>query len=321
MTPEELQRLKAATQEIATILYKNTPPEAVATLEGIEKTVRTQMLEYVSPEIALFLPLQTTGIETGRSRQIKSCVGVLPITDKQADRLGIEPRAHLSPVLEKCCSRLCANESYQNAEAELEAMTGIKVGHSTLHRLVQRQAFELPEAKQSLTEVSIDGGKVRLRSEKGQESYWRVTCAVRLQGIYYGAFFQDNQSLIDWVNSQKLTTPLVCLGDGHEGVWKLFREIGIVSQRAEILDWYHLRENLYKVGGSLKRLKQAEDWLWQGQVDAAIALFTDLRRKPVQNFCAYLDKHRSRIVNYGYYQAEQLCSIGSGAVESALSAD
>ncbi|BDI17449.1 hypothetical protein ANSO36C_32510 [Nostoc cf. commune SO-36] len=26
----------------------------------------------------------------------------------------------------------------------------------------------------------------------------------------------------------------------------------------------------------------------------------------------------SRIVNYSYYQAEQLCSIGSGAVESAI---
>ena len=55
MTPSEVQRLKAATQEIAAILYKNTPSEAVATLEGIEKTVRTQMLEHISPKIALFL--------------------------------------------------------------------------------------------------------------------------------------------------------------------------------------------------------------------------------------------------------------------------
>ena len=55
MTPEEVQRLQAATQEIAAILYKNAPPNEVKTLEGIEKTVRTQMLEHVSPEIALFL--------------------------------------------------------------------------------------------------------------------------------------------------------------------------------------------------------------------------------------------------------------------------
>lgn len=38
------------------------------------------------------------------------------------------------------------------------------------------------------------------------------------------------------------------------------------------------------------------------------------------NFCAYLRKHRHRIVNYKYYH-EQICLIGSGAVESALIAD
>lgn len=244
---------------------------------------------------------------------------MLPITDKQASRLGLEPRGHLSPVLEKCCLSMSANESYQNAEADLEALTGVKVGHTTLHRQVQKQEFVIPDAKQPITEVSIDGGKARLRSEEeGQQSYWRDYKAVRLQGIYYGAFFQDNQSAIDWVNSQRLTTPLICLGDGHDGVWKLFGEIGTSLQREEILDWYHLRENLYKVGGSLKRIRQAEDFLWKGEVDAAIALFTDVRRKQAQNFCTYLDKHRGRIVNYGYYQAEQLCSIGSGAVESAV---
>lgn len=231
----------------------------------------------------------------------------------------MEARTHLSPVLLKACLRISANESYQNAEADLEVLTGIKVGHTTLHRLVQKQEFVMPDAKQPITEVSIDGGKVRLRGEEsGQKSYWRDYKAVRLQGIYYGAFFQDNQSVIDWVNSQRLTTPLICLGDGHDGVWKLFQEIGISNQREEILDWYHLRENLYKVGGSLKRIKQAEELLWSGQADAVTTLFANLRRKQAQNFCAYLNKHRERIVNYGYYQAEQLCSIGSGAVESAV---
>jgi len=33
-------------------------------------------------------------------------------------------------------------------------------------------------------------------------------------------------------------------------------------QSEEILDWYHLKENLYKVGGSLG-LTQAEALLWQ----------------------------------------------------------
>jgi len=55
MTPEEQERLRACTQEIAEILYRNSDKAGFKTLEGIEQTVRQQMLEHVSPEIALFL--------------------------------------------------------------------------------------------------------------------------------------------------------------------------------------------------------------------------------------------------------------------------
>lgn len=225
----------------------------------------------------------------------------------------------MSPLFEKNCLLLSGNESFQDSEKDIEALTGIKVSHSTLQRLVHRQEFDEPTALQGVSEVSIDGGKVRLRSQiKGVESYWRDYKAVRLQGIYYGTFFQDNLSLIDWVNSQRLIFPLVCLGDGHDGVWNLFKEIGTIAIRQEILDWYHLKENLYKVGGSLKRLKAAETFLWQGHLELAIALFVDLKKKPAQNFISYLQKHSERIVNYEYFSQEGLCSIGSGAVESAV---
>lgn len=245
-------------------------------------------------------------------------MGVLKLKAKQAQRLGLKPRSGLSPLLEKCCLRLSANESYQSASAEIEALTGVRVGHSTHQRLVQRQDLPLPEAKQAVSELSVDGGKVRLRGKLGEGSHWRDYKAVRLQGLYYGACFQDNLTLTDWANSQPLSCPLVCLGDGHDGIWNIFEHIGSAAQRQEILDWYHLKENLYKVGGSLKRLHQAEAYLWQGNVDATKHLFEDLERKQARNFCAYLDKHRHRLVNYEYFQAEQLCSIGSGAVESAI---
>ena len=55
MTPEEAQRLQACVQEIAAILHRNTPAEELKTLEGIEKAVRPKMLEYVSPEVGIFL--------------------------------------------------------------------------------------------------------------------------------------------------------------------------------------------------------------------------------------------------------------------------
>ena len=48
----------------------------------------------------------------------------------------------------------------------------MKVGHSTLHRLVQRALFSPPDAKQAVTEVSVDGGKVRIRSNEAEGSHW-----------------------------------------------------------------------------------------------------------------------------------------------------
>lgn len=91
MTPEEVQRLKAA-------IHKKLPPSFTKTLlqrqwqplKTLKKQYGLQLLEHVSPEIAFFLPLQTTGIATGRPRQIKSCVGrglSLPLLTHPSTRL------------------------------------------------------------------------------------------------------------------------------------------------------------------------------------------------------------------------------------------
>ena len=55
MTPEKQARLQGCLKEVATLLYEQTDKSTLTDLESIEKTVRTQMLERVSPEIALFL--------------------------------------------------------------------------------------------------------------------------------------------------------------------------------------------------------------------------------------------------------------------------
>lgn len=195
----------------------------------------------------------------------------------------------------------------------------MSVSHSTLQRLSQRTRLDWPDAKQKVTEMSVDGGKVRLRTPlRGEPSEWRDYKSVRLEDVYYAAAFRDNESLQNWVNSQPLVKPLVCLGDGHMGVWSFCAELSSPANRLEILDWYHLKENLYKVGGSLRRLKQAESDLWQGEVDAALALFANCCGEQAQRFCKYLERHRNRIINYAYYQAEAICSIGSGSVESSI---
>jgi hypothetical protein len=165
--------------------------------------------------------------------------------------------------------------------------------------------------------LSIDGGKVRLRTPKGEPSQWRDYKAVSLHGQCCGAWLQQNQVMVDWVNQQPLAAVVTCLGDGHDGVWNLIAGIKPTEYRREILDWYHLVENLYKVGGSLQRLAEVRTALWRGQNELVQAAFADWRAPQVENFLSYLSKHDQRIVAYQSYQQAGIC-IGSGAVESTV---
>lgn len=239
------------------------------------------------------------------------------MSEKQAQILEVKAYTRWSPYLEQCCLLVSANESYERTAEDIEVLTGVKVSHSTQQRLVHRQLFELPQVEESVEEMSVDGGKVRLRTPQGQPSQWRDYKAVNLHESCVAAFFQDNEQLVNWVNVQLLSDPLTCIGDGHDGIWNIYTQIGTQTQRREILDWYHLVENLGKVGGSVQRLDAVEACLWQGDVERAIAHFEDWQHERVTTFVGYLNKHRQRIVNYGYYQAEGI-SIGSGAIESTV---
>lgn len=69
MNPEKVQALKehaeaspkgqASSAGIAAILYEEADPEQLATLAGIEATVRAQLLEHVTPHIGVFLSVQS----------------------------------------------------------------------------------------------------------------------------------------------------------------------------------------------------------------------------------------------------------------------
>ncbi len=55
MDTDKLQQIQAHARAIATLLYDETAPEQLITLEGIEVAVREHILEHVSPEIGNFL--------------------------------------------------------------------------------------------------------------------------------------------------------------------------------------------------------------------------------------------------------------------------
>jgi hypothetical protein len=61
MDGDKLQQIQAHARAIAALLYDETAPEQLTTLEGIEGAVREHILEYVSPEIGHFLSQRQAG--------------------------------------------------------------------------------------------------------------------------------------------------------------------------------------------------------------------------------------------------------------------
>ncbi len=164
-------------------------------------------------------------------------MGKLEITTGQAEKLAVLAYRQLNPHLENCCLRLSANVSYE-AEQDIAYLTGIRIPAKTQQRLVHCQTFALPSIEQSVEELYVDGGKVRLRTTLGESCQWRDYKAIATdQGTV--ANYQNNPQLIDWVNTQPLATPLTCLADEHDGVWNIVQQIATADQRREILDWYH----------------------------------------------------------------------------------
>ncbi len=106
-------------------------------------------------------------------------------------------------------------------------------------------------------------------------------------------------------------------GDGHDGVWNIFAQVGTAQQRDEILDWYHLMENLHKVPCTHSQLAQVRYYLWQGRLANAIHYLNQHKYRGSNGLIQYLRKHQSRIINYQARQAKG-GSVGSGAVESLV---
>lgn len=234
----------------------------------------------------------------------------------QAQKLGVKGGTQQSPLLEQCCLRMSAQTSYRKAAADVELLTGMSVSAKTQERIVNRTPIAPAEIEEPVEAVALDGGMVRLVSPLGEASEWKQYKAVRLNGDGLGmAWFQENAALLEWLQRLTFVSLFYCLGDGHPGIWNLFAQLEVPQTGEEILDWFHLNENLHKVGGSLKRLRKAESLLWEGQVDATLALFAQVKTKPAQRFREYVQTHRGRIPNYRYYQMEGL-PIGSGSVES-----
>ena len=83
----------------------------------------------------------------------------------------------------------------------------------------------MAKVENEIKELSVDGGKIRLRTPLGEACMWRDYQGICINKKVAVAFFQEIRALIDWVNKQNLATTVTCLGDGHEGIWKIITHI------------------------------------------------------------------------------------------------
>lgn len=229
-------------------------------------------------------------------------------------------KTQLSPILEKCCLRLCAQNSDEQVAKNVTILMGVTVGHSSLHRLVQKIELPASQTKEKVEAASFDGGKIRVREGKDSRvGKWKDYKAVSLHESHCEAFFQRPEVLQQWSEEQLLSPIFTCLGDGHDGVWNIANTFGgsKIKVKREVLDWFHLVENLYKVEAPKSHLEQVKGLLWLGKVDLAIAEFEGMKQYQAQCFQNYLRKHRHRIPCYGRYQGLGI-PIGSGSVESKI---
>lgn len=124
---------------------------------------------------------------------------------------------------------------------------------------------------------------------------------------------------------------VVLVADGAAWIWDRLPDlVPMATKVVEVLDWYHLVENLAKAvraafgeGGSERWLERLKSAAWVGQTAHLLRLLSWLRdhlaagdrQREVTNVIDYVRTHRKRI-NYQKLQLEGY-HVGSGQVESA----
>ena len=130
-------------------------------------------------------------------------MGTISLKRNRAVQLGIKKYQRISPLLEQCILLICANNSYLRAEEDFKVLTGIDIGHSSLHRQVNHKYLPESISEQAVETLSTDGGKIKIRNEQGGEGEWRDYKAVSLDNGLCEASFPENEKLQQWVNQQR----------------------------------------------------------------------------------------------------------------------
>ena len=138
-------------------------------------------------------------------------MGKLRLRRQQLEKLGVEARVRISPLLQKCCLCLSGNKSFFQAESDLVLLTGMKVGHSTLQRQVQTSIEHLDfpdtEIKQAgmatTSAIAEANGETLERVGQTKQQSERILEKLTALGLNLEANEQrsdkSKQAFVDWV--------------------------------------------------------------------------------------------------------------------------
>ena len=98
LSPEKQQELDEHILAISRILYEHTEIENLKTFETIEWELREQVLEKVTPKIGEFFFSEGGEKRSGKQRSVKTCLGLVEISQKQGKKLGLRSKTQMTSV-------------------------------------------------------------------------------------------------------------------------------------------------------------------------------------------------------------------------------
>lgn len=169
--------------------------------------------------------------------------------------------------------------------------------------------------------VEPDEVKTKAQPSTGRKEIWTYTTVVLVAGLKYMVADATTEGL--WLQVSALLLELqvlsgdrrlLVLGDGASWIRTWFEGLGI-APKAMIVCWWHLKKRCYEqlslAGGPKDRRqalgKELLGLLWEGKVDAAIALLataTEWVRTPkgLEDLIGYLEKRRNYLPDYSERQ-------------------
>lgn len=260
---------------------------------------------------------------------------------------------HLSAGAANIVSLSGVLSAYEPAEQLVAELTGLEIDDN----IIQRTVGALSGRAEAVLEgsllasphllpppevpvyVMIDGGRIRFRPPQG----WREPCTALVlwqepdgRWVKYGLSDPTDKAVVQrvldrWMQrlAEQPTREVVIVADGALWIWEWAKKYPWAIQ---ILDYYHLKEHLWKAARGLYGqdepragiwVQQIMQRLWRGWVPSTIDQLQQLQnglhmtasqREAVGTLLTYLRNHRG-LIAYGRHRNAGR-RIGSGAIES-----